>query len=48
MPTWKRNIFVNAVRTIMEREGVTAEEALARYPALTEAEKAEILAALNA
>ena len=46
MPEWKKNIFVRVVRTRMQQEGCTAEEILAEYPALTEAEKAEILAAL--
>jgi hypothetical protein len=46
MPTWKKNIFVRVVRTRMEQERRTAIEILAEYPALTEAEKAEILAAL--
>ena len=46
MPTWKKNIFVRVVTRRMAEEGKTAEEILAEYPALTEAEKAEILAAL--
>lgn len=46
MPEWKKNIFIRAVRTRMHQEGRTAEEILAEYPALTEEEKAEILAAL--
>lgn len=46
MPTWKKNIFVRVVRTRMQQEGRTAEEILAEYPALTEDEKTEILAAL--
>ena len=46
MPAWKKNIFVRVVTRRMAEEGKTAEEILAEYPALTEAEKAEILAAL--
>ena len=46
MPTWKKNIFVRVVRTRMEQERRTAIEVLVEYPALTEAEKTEILAAL--
>ncbi|PYG90129.1 hypothetical protein LY28_00009 [Ruminiclostridium sufflavum DSM 19573] len=46
MPTWKKNIFVNAVKYRMETEGKTAEEILGDYVALTEAEKAEILSAI--
>lgn len=46
MPTWKRNIFVRVVTRRMQQEGCAAEEIFAEYPALTEAEKAEILAAL--
>lgn len=46
MPTWKKNIFVRVVSRRMVEEGRTAEEILAEYPALTEDEKTEILAAL--
>ena len=46
MPTWKKNIFVRAVRTRMEQEGRAAEDILTEYPALTDDEKAEILATL--
>ena len=46
MPTWKRNIFVRVVTRRMQEEGRTAEEILLEYPALTEDEKTEILAAL--
>jgi len=46
MPEWKKNIFVRVVNRRMQDEGKTAEEILLEYPALTEAEKAEILAAL--
>lgn len=46
MPEWKKNIFVRVVNRRMQDEGKTAEEILLEYPALTEEEKAEILAAL--
>jgi len=46
MPEWKKNIFVRVVSRRMAEEGRTAEEILAEYPALTEDEKTEILAAL--
>lgn len=46
MPLWKKNIFVRVVSRRMAEEGRTAEEILAEYPALTEDEKTEILAAL--
>jgi len=45
MPTWKRNIFVRVVTRRMQ-EGCAAEEIFAEYPALTDDEKTEILAAL--
>jgi uncharacterized protein (DUF433 family) len=47
MPKWKKNIFVRTVRYRMRTEGKTAEEILQDYPALTEEEKQEILAALQ-
>ena len=46
IPAWKRNIFVRVVIKRMVEEGRTAEEILAEYPALTDDEKTEILAAL--
>lgn len=46
MPEWKKNIFVRVVNRRMQDEGRTAVEILAEYPALTEGEKTEILAAL--
>lgn len=46
MPEWKKNIFTRAVRRRMQDEGKTAEEVLLEYPALTEAEKTEIISAL--
>ena len=46
MPAWKKNIFVNAIKTRMGIEGKPAEEIIADYPALSESEKTEILAAV--
>lgn len=46
MPTWKKNIFVRVVNRRIQDEGKTAEEILSEYPALTDEEKAEIIAAL--
>ena len=47
MPTWKKNIFVRVVNRRMRDEGKTAEEILLEYPALTDEERAEIIAALS-
>jgi hypothetical protein len=47
MPTWKKIIFVNAIRTRMIQEGRTADTIIAEYTKLTEAEKTEILAEIN-
>ena len=46
MPTWKKNIFVRIIRARMEQEQRTAQDIIAEYPALTDDEKAEILAAI--
>lgn len=46
MPTWKKNIFVNAIKARMTLESRTAEDIIQEYTALTEAEKTEILAAI--
>lgn len=46
MPTWKKNIFVNAIKVRMTQEERTAEDIIEEYPALTPEEKAEILAAI--
>ena len=48
MPEWKKNIFVRVVNRRMQDEGKTAEEILLEYPALTQEEKQEILAAIVA
>jgi len=46
MPTWKKNIFVRVIKRRIQDEQRTAEDILEEYPALTEDEKNEILAAL--
>ena len=46
MPTWKKNIFVNAIRARMKQENRTAEDISTEYTALSEAEKTEILASI--
>jgi|GEM_PF-490156 len=43
MPAWKKIIFVNAIKARMEQENRTAEDIIAEYTKLTEAEKFEIL-----
>lgn len=47
MKGWKKRIFVRAIRTRMEAEQITVEQALEDYNKLTAEEKAEILEALN-
>jgi hypothetical protein len=46
MPSWKKNIFVNAIKARMTLESRTAEDIVTEYTALTEAEKTEILVAV--
>lgn len=46
MPEWKKNIFVRVVNRRIQDEGKTAEDIIQDYPALSEFEKAEILAAI--
>ena len=46
MPTWKKNIFVNAIKARMELEQRTADDIITEYTKLTETEKTEILAAI--
>ena len=46
MPTWKKTIFINAIKVLMRDENKTAEEVIVRYTKLTDAEKTEILAAI--
>lgn len=48
MPTWKKTIFVNAIKTRMKEENRTAEDIITEYTKLTVDEKVEILAAINA
>lgn len=48
MPTWKLNIFVNAIKIRMEKEQRTAEDIIIEYTKLTDPEKAEILTAIDA
>jgi hypothetical protein len=48
MPSWKLRIFVRAIKARMEAEQITAEVALQDYPALTVAEKQQILDAIAA
>lgn len=47
MPTWKKNIFVNAIKARMEQENRTTEDIIQEYVKLTEEEKTEILAEIN-
>lgn len=46
MPVWKKNIFINAIKTRMVQEDRTAEDIITEYTALSEAEKTEILASI--
>lgn len=46
MPMWKLNLFVRVVTRRMAEENRTSDEILTEYPALTEDEKAEIIAAI--
>lgn len=46
MQTWKKTIFVNAIRARITQENRTAEDIIAEYTKLTEDEKAEILASI--
>ncbi len=46
MPTWKKNIFVRAIKARIEQEQRTAEDIIAEYMALTSEEKTEILVAI--
>ena len=48
MPAWKLRIFVRAITARMEAEQITAEIALADYPALLSEEKQAILNAVVA
>ena len=46
MPTWKKNIFINAIKARMEQENRTANDIIQEYTKLTDEEKAEILQAI--
>ncbi len=43
MPSWKKSIFVNAIKARMELESRTPEDIIQEYTKLTEEEKTEIL-----
>jgi len=47
MPTWKLNIFVNAIKARMELESRTEEDIIKEYTKLTEEEKTEILTEIS-
>ncbi|MGB9661348.1 MAG: hypothetical protein ACPL5F_04935 [Moorellaceae bacterium] len=47
MPIWKKNIFVRVITRRMQEENRTAEQILTEYPALSEEERIEILAAVS-
>lgn len=46
MQTWKKTIFVNAIKARMVQESRTADNIIAEYTKLTTEEKTEILASL--
>ncbi|MEG2412381.1 MAG: hypothetical protein RSA29_10550 [Clostridium sp.] len=47
MPSWKKSIFVNAIRSRMIQENRTSEDIILEYTKLTESEKNEILVEVN-
>lgn len=47
MESWKKSIFINAIKTLMVQENKTATEIITRYTKLADAEKTEILNAIN-
>ncbi len=47
MATWKKNIFVRAIKVRMASEDRTAEAIILEYPALNTEEKTEILSAMT-
>lgn len=47
METWKKSIFVNAIKTLMVQENKTAIDIITRYTKLTDTEKSEILTAIS-
>lgn len=46
MQTWKKTIFVNAIRVRMVQESRTADDIITEYTKLTTDEKTEILASI--
>lgn len=48
MPMWKRNIFVNVIRTRMAAESRKAGDIIKEYTKLTAEEVTEILAVIPA
>ncbi|WP_432400909.1 hypothetical protein [Wukongibacter sp. M2B1] len=46
MPSWKKNIFVRVITRRVTEESRTKEDIITDYPALSEAEKTEILSAI--
>ncbi|MEG2291611.1 MAG: hypothetical protein RSA29_04350 [Clostridium sp.] len=47
MPSWKKSIFVNAIKARMIQENRTSEDIILEYTKLTESEKTEILVEVN-
>lgn len=47
MESWKKSIFINAIKTLILEESKTATEVITRYTKLTDTEKTEILTAIN-
>ncbi|WP_156034927.1 hypothetical protein [Clostridium sp. KNHs205] len=43
MPTWKKSIFINAIKARIQLEDRTAVDIIEDYPKLSENEKQEIL-----
>jgi hypothetical protein len=43
MPTWKKTIFVNAIKARIIQESRTAEDIIEDYPKLSKEEKEEVL-----
>jgi len=47
MLSWKKNIFVNAIKARVTQESRSAEDIILEYTKLTDSEKIEILAEIN-
>jgi hypothetical protein len=47
MPTWKKSIFVNAIKARMHMENRIAEDIIQEYTKLSKVEKEEILAGID-